>query len=163
LVNTYKNVSTANGSYQSVLASSRCIIDGESILSLNIIEGLLRFIAPLAILFISGVILIKRLKRIRGERWSEREKAFSRSVFALSSFYLITEIPCFIAFTYITILKYNGTDVLSDEYIMVNFAFVISQFVAAFSFIFPTLVNFAFNKMFRNELLLMMGFKVSTS
>ena len=163
MVNTYKNVTTANGSYQSVIASSRCIIDGASILSLNIVEGLLRFIAPLAILCISGVILIKRLKRIRGERWSEREKAFSRSVFALSSFYLITEIPCLIVFTYITILKYNGTDVLSDEYIMVNFAFVISQFVAAFSFIFPTVVNFAFNKMFRNELLLMMGFKVATS
>ena len=130
---------------------------------MNVVEALLRFIAPLAILSISGIILINRLKSIRGERWSEREKAFSRSVFALSSFYLITEIPCFIVFSYITILKYNGTDVLSDEYIMVNFAFVVSQFVAAFSFIFPTVVNFAFNKMFRNELLLMMGFKVETT
>jgi hypothetical protein len=152
-------VTIENVTHLNVITSSKCTIDKPSILSLTIIDAIVKFILPLTILSISGCILIYRLKSIRGERWSEREKTFSRSVFALSSLFVVTQIPCMSALIYLTSLKYMGTDTLSDEYIMANFVYTLSMFLSAYSFIFPTVVNFAFNNLFRKELLLMLGFK----
>ncbi len=42
----------------------------------------------------------------------------------------------------------------------INFAFTLSQAVATYNYIFPTLVNFKFNRMFYDEICSFLGIKI---
>jgi hypothetical protein len=141
---------------------SECTVNPTSLVSLTLIATLMRNVIPLVGMFISSVIVVRKLRQVRGERWSERETSFTRSVVALNALFFITQFPCVIAWTYLNVLYYNGENRLSNHFIVAFFVFTLSLFLNSFTYVFPTLINFSFNRIFREEVLIVLRLKKVT-
>ena len=141
---------------------AECSVDPTSVVSLAIIATLMRNVIPLAGMIISSVILVIKLRQVRGERWSARETSFTRSVLALNAIFFVTQFPSIIAWGYLNGLYFKNVDQLSYEFIMAYFVFTLTLFLNSFTFVFPTLINFGFNRIFRDEVLIVLNVKKAT-
>jgi hypothetical protein len=100
-------------------------------------------------MIVSDIILIYKLKKEKGERYSKKEKSFSHSVLALSILFLVTHLPFGILLIYQTILEFRDTNYKRD--FSISLLYGLSVMITAFNYVFPTLVNLIFNKLFREE------------
>jgi len=141
---------------------TQCSIDPASLVSLAVINTLIRNVIPFAGILISSVILVIKLRQVRGGRWSKREASFTRSVVALNVLFFVTQFPSIIAWTYLNVQYFQNSDQLSYEVIMAYFVFTLSLFLNSFTYVFPTLINFGFNKIFRDEVLIILRVKKAT-
>ena len=123
---------------------------------------LIRNVIPFAGILISSFILVIKLRQVRGDRWSKREASFTRSVVALNVLFFVTQFPSIIAWTYLNVQYFKNSDQLSYEVTMAYFVFTLSLFLNSFTYVFPTLINFGFNRIFRDEVLIMLRFKKAT-
>ena len=108
-------------------------------------------------MIVSDIILIYKLKKEKGERYSKKEKSFSHSVLVLSILFLVTHLPFGILLTYQTILEFRHTNYKTDFTISLLYEF--SLIITAYNYVFPTLVNLKFNKLFREEFSIILGLK----
>ena len=120
---------------------------------------LIRNVIPFAGILISSFILVIKLRQVRGDRWSKREASFTRSVVALNVLFFVTQFPSIIAWTYLNVQYFKNSDQLSYEVTMAYFVFTLSLFLNSFTYVFPTLINFGFNRIFRDEVLIMLRVK----
>ena len=141
---------------------TQCSIDPASLVSLAVINTLIRNVIPFGGILISSVILVIKLRQVKGNRWSKREASFTRSVVALNVLFFVTQFPSIIAWTYLNVQYFKNSDQLSYEVIMAYFVFTLSLFLNSFTYVFPTLINFGFNKIFRDEVLIMLRVKKAT-
>ncbi len=147
---------------QTIAKPAECIVNQTSLVSLTLIATFMRNVIPLVGMFISSVIVVRKLRQVRGDRWSEREDSFTRSVVALNVLFFVTQFPCVIAWSYLNVLYYNGEDQLSDRFIVAFFVFTLTLFLNSFTYVFPTVINFVFNRIFREEALIVLRLKKAT-
>ena len=139
--------------------TATCSVDKAIILSINVLAIVTRVAVPFVIMIVSNIFLIYHLKRVRRERWMKKEEAFARSVVALSVFFLLTNLPLAVIAVYQIVLAYDGSSPLSRSSVLVNLVYTLSMLLSSYNYVFPTLVNLMFNKIFRQEFLIMFGFK----
>ena len=104
---------------------------------------------PFTVMIVSDAVLIYKLKKEKGERYSKKEKSFSHSVLALSILFLVTHLPFGILLIYQTILEFRDTNYKSNFSISLLYEF--SLVIVSYNYVFPALVNLIFNKLFRQE------------
>ena len=112
----------------------------------------MRTVIPCLGMFVSNVILIYKLRQIRGERWSKRETTFTRSVVALNTFYVVSQIPSLCTWVYEKMFLFKDHVQITNEHIIAEFVFSVCLLMISLTYVFPTVVNFVFNKLFRNEI-----------
>jgi hypothetical protein len=134
-----------------------CIADYSILLSKNIITIIFRIFLPFTVMIVSDIILIYKLKKEKGERYSKKEKAFSHSVLALSILFLITHLPFAILLIYQTVLEFRDTNYKTN--FTISLLYELSIIFTAYNYVFPTLVNLTFNKLFREEFIILLGLK----
>jgi hypothetical protein len=132
-----------------VTVTLSCIADYSTLLSKNIITIIFRIILPFTVMIVSDIILIYKLKKEKGERYSKKDKAFSHSVLALSILFLITHLPFGILLIYQTVLEFKDTNYKSN--LTISLLYEISILITIYNYVFPTMVNLIFNKLFREE------------
>jgi hypothetical protein len=144
---SFIDTSFDNQTTESIMPS--CMLDYSLLLSLNIITIIIRIILPFTVMIVSDIILIYKLKKEKGERYSKKEKSFSHSVLALSILFLITHLPFGILLIYQTILEFGDSNYRTNFTVSLLYEF--SLVIASYNYVFPTLVNLIFNKLFRQE------------
>ena len=97
--NNQSNFSTSNGSVVYVCTSNLVVI-----VSLNVIDALVRVTIPFILTIILDGILIYHLTSVKRERWMKRDEKFARSVIALNVLFLVTNMPYMISLVYLNIL-----------------------------------------------------------
>ena len=149
----YKLVATT----KNLTSTFKCIVDTKILMSIALTTIVTRIIIPLSVILLANVFLIYNLKRARRERWMYREDTFARSVVALSILFLVTHLPYSALLIYqITHLSTN-TNPYSYWSTVVNFGYTCALAVTSYNYIFTTLVNFVFNKLFRDEVYSMLS------
>ncbi len=132
-----------------VTVTLSCIADYSILLSKNIITIIFRILLPFTVMIVSDIILIYKLKKEKGERYSKKEKSFSHTVLALSSLFLVSHLPFGTLLIYQTILEFRDTNYKRD--FSISLLYGLSVMITAYNYVFPTLVNLIFNKLFREE------------
>ena len=159
LVRTPASNTTISPNVTVATITATCSVDKAILLSINILAIVTRVTVPFVIMIVSNIFLIYHLKRVRRERWMKKEEAFARSVVALSVFFLLTNLPLAVIAVYQIVLAYDGSSPLSRSSVLVNLVYTLSMLLSSYNYVFPTLVNLMFNKIFRQEFLIMFGFK----
>ena len=142
-----------------ILETTSCTTNNLSLLSLTLVDVLMRTVIPCLGMFAANVILIYKLRRIRGERWSKRETMFTRSVVALNTFYVVSQIPGVCTWVYEKMLLYQDDDTsdqLINEHIITQYVFSACLLLTSLTYVFPTVVYFVFNRLFRQEIFLIL-------
>ena len=116
----------------------------------DVILVLMRLIVPLAVMSVSNLVLIYNLIKVKGKRYSKKEATFARSVIALNVLFYVTQLPFLLVYIIKASLLREG---VSYEWAQVNLAYSLSLAIAALNCIFPTVVSFMLNKLFREELM----------
>ena len=143
----YKLVATT----KNATSTFKCIVDTKILVSIALTTIVTRIIIPLSVMLLANVFLIYNLKRARRERWMYREDAFARSVVALSILFLATHLPYSALLVYQTTHLSTNTNPYSYWSTVANFGYICALAVTSYNYIFTTLVNFVFNKLFRAE------------
>ena len=103
--------------------------------------------------------MIHHLRKIKRNRWQNQDDSFVRSIIALSLLFFVTQIPYAVMLVIQTIMIYVENNAMSSTSTLVNFCYSVSLFFNAYNYFFPTVVNFIFNKLFREEFYALFGFK----
>ena len=112
----------------------------------------MRTVLPCLGMLIADVMLIYQLRQIRGERWSKRETAFTRSVVALNTLYIVSQIPTICTWVFDKMFFYRDYAQITKGHVIAEFVFVVGLLVTSLTYVFPTVVNFLFNRLFRQEI-----------
>jgi len=136
-----------------------CIPSDDILLTANIITILFRIFIPFTAMLVSDIILIYNLKLKKGERYSKREKSFSHSVVALSTFFFVTHLPFGILLIYQTVIMYKN---YQSSTLFILF-YEIALALTSYNYILPTIVNLIFNKVFRDEFFFLFRLKRTLS
>jgi hypothetical protein len=97
---------------------------------------------------------------VKGDRYNKKEALFARSVIALNLLFFFSQLPYLILFIVKNILKEEN---VSPVMARINFAYTFSQAIATYNYIFPSVVNFMFNRMFHDEVCMLFGIKLKKS
>ena len=138
----------------------KCTVNNATLLSITITTITMLVVLPFALMVVTNVFLIHKLKRVKRERYMRREEIFARSVVALNVLFCLTHLPNLVLLFWQFVLTYTGEDPLSRTSTLVKFAYTLSLILSSYNYIFPTLVNLAFNKLFRDELCFLLRIKV---
>ena len=96
-------------------------------------------------------------KKVKGDRYNKKEALFAKSVIALNLLFIFSQLPYLILFVVKQSLSKSSSIGLEAR---VNFAYNLSQAIATYNYIFPTLVNFNFNRMFHDEVWSFLGIRI---
>lgn len=152
----YKLVSSStklNNTNNTQSKSILCQTDNDNLLTINVITIIFRIMIPFLVMIISNIILINNLKKVKRERYSQKEASFTHSVVALNILFFATHLPFAILVIYQTILKYK--QYVLTKYIKITLAYEISVILTSYNYVLPTVINFVFNKLFREEFIKM--------
>ena len=139
-----------------------CVQNADVVILSNVVLILMRVAVPFIGTIGSNAVLIYNLKKVKDGRYKKKEAQFAKSVIALNVLFLVSQLPYLILYIVKAVLSYgDGLDVDSLLAARVNFAYVLSQVITSYNYIFPTVVNFFFNKMFHEELLTLFGFQIA--
>ena len=144
LTNNTNNITVAH-------VTHTCITSNNNLLAINVITIALRIILPFTVMTVSNIILIRNLKKIKGERYSQREASFTHSVVALNVLFFVTHLPFAVLLIYQTVLKFIEREKFAKLHPKLTYAYEISLIISSYNYTLPTVINLIFNRLFREE------------
>ena len=142
---------------------STCSADSPStLLSTTIITIFSRVIIPFVIMIVTNSFLIYQLKKVKRERWMQREEVFARTVVALSVFFFVTHVPFSVMISIQVVLSYTDLNPYSRANTITNFVYGLSLIFTSVNYVFPLFINLVFNKLFRAEFCALFRIKASS-